>query len=70
MEQKCENNTECKTIKYNERYAAEVVRGRLTSVPLIGKQTVLANISHMSCHYTLLICGFTYCFFLHCLQLD
>jgi len=31
MEQKCENNTECKTIKYRERSTTEVIRGRLTS---------------------------------------
>lgn len=39
MEQKCENNTECKTIKYNERYVTEVIRGRLTRFCSLDKET-------------------------------
>lgn len=39
MEQKCENNTECKTIKDNERDVTEVIRGRLTRFCSLDKET-------------------------------
>lgn len=39
MEQKCENNTECKTIKYNERYITEAIRDRLTRFCSLDKET-------------------------------
>lgn len=39
MEQKSENNTECKTIKDNERYTTEVIRGRLTSFCSLDRET-------------------------------